>query len=311
MKKLASASLLLAAFVATGCIKTSTESSVSNDGSATVKMSMGYKKEVIENFKSLIETNMGDDDEHGGAAKDGFAKFESAFDDKKVAEEWKKLGLEVAKASTIDKDGWKKVEIEGSLKNVSEYARKHADAMKKLAAAAESGGPMDAMSGMDPAKLSLPSMPRFYKTDQPNVAKVVLNSGDSSSQNAQLDKFEDMSDEEREQIEMGLDQMRSMFGLDDMKIQLKVKLPGKILSVSNAKQDGDNGLTFELLGSNFTVDTIANMAKTKGMITATIQIDPKEFKIPLEDEPKADSKPAKPVEKPKKDEEEKKKNEDK
>jgi hypothetical protein len=215
--------------------------------------------------------------------------------------------MDVAKSSTTDKDGWKKVEIEGTVKNIAEYNRKHSEVLKKMAAETEAG-PMEQLQQMDAAKLGLPSMPRFYKTDQPNIAKVVLNSDEGGSKNAKLEQFEEMSDEEREMIESQLDQVRGLFGLDDMSIQLKIKLPGKVLSVSNAKQDGENGIVFELLGKNFNVDTIANMAKSKGHITATIQIDPKEFKIPLEDEPKAESKPAKTaVEKPKKEEEEKKK----
>jgi hypothetical protein len=310
MKNLALVALLLVAFVATGCIKTSSDSVISNDGAATVKMSVGYKKEVIANLKAMVEAQMGDDEESKDA-EEGFAKFESGFDDKRVAEEWKKLGLEVAKSSTTDKDGWKKIEIEGSVKNVSEYNRKHADAMKKLMSDAE-GGPMDALNAMDPSKLGLPSLPRFYKTDQPNVAKVVLNSSDMGSQNAHMPEIEDMSDEDREQFEMVLDQMRGLMGLDDLRVELKVKLPGKVLSVSNAKQEGENTIVFEMLGTNFSLDTITNLAKTKGQITATLQIDPKEFKIPLEDEPKAESKPAKAKEaKPKKDEEEKKKDEEK
>jgi hypothetical protein len=314
MKKLAFASLILAAFVGSGCIKTAADSTVNNDGTASVKMKFSYKKEVIENLKSMIEAQMGgeDGDAEGGEAAEGFKKFEAGFDDKKVAEEWKKLGLEVAKSATTDKDGWKGVEIEGSVKNISEYNRKHADAMKKIASEAEDN-PMNAMSQMDPGKLALPGLPRFYKTAQPNVAKIVMNSTETGAQNDKMAQFEEMGDEEREQFEMALDQMRGMFGLDDMKIEMRIKLPGKILSVSNAKQDGPNTLVFELLGSNFNVDTMANMAKTKGQISATLEFDPKEFKIPLEDEPKAaDSKPAKPADaaKPKKDEEEKKKKED-
>jgi hypothetical protein len=297
--------------VASGCIKSSNESTVNNDGTAAVKVSLGYKKEVVANLKSMIEAQMGgEEDGEGPEFGDAFAKFEAGFDEKKVVEEWKKLGIEVSKATTTDKDGWKKVEVEGTVKNVPEYARKHAEAMKKMQADSEAG-PMGAMSGLDPSKFSLPTLPRFYKTDQPNVAKVMLVS-DQAAADRDMPDMEDLDDETREQMEASLDQMRMMFGLDDLKIELRVKLPGKILSVSNAKQVGENEIVFEVLGSNMTADTMADMAKTKGQLTATLQFDPKEFKIPLEDAPKAESKPASrptpPA--PKKDEEEKKKTRD-
>jgi hypothetical protein len=308
MKSLAFAPVLVLALVAGGCIKSSNDATVGGDGSAKIKMSIGYKKEVIDNIKAMIDAQMGGEDESGGdGPAEGFAKFEASFDDKKIAEQWKKHGLEVAKSSTAEKDGWKSVEIEGSVKNVTEYARKRAATMKEMQDAA-SEGPMAAMSEMSADRLALPAVPRFYKTDQPNVAKVVLETGDMGSKPEGMPDFEEMSDEEREQVEMGFDQMRAMFGLDDLKIGLRMKLPGKILSVSNAKKEGDDVIVFELLGSNLTVDTMAEMGRTKGQVSATLQFDPTTFKIALEDEPKAESKPAaKKDEKPKKDEEEKKK----
>jgi hypothetical protein len=91
---------------------------------------------------------------------------------------------------------------------------------------------------------------------------------------------------------------------------VKVKLPGKILSATNCKQEGDNVLVYTLLGTGISADAMPQIMK---LPSATLQFDPKEFKIPLEIEPKAESRPAsQPVEKPAKDEEPKKdKDEDK
>ena len=115
MNKLAFTAILIAALAATGCVKSTSDATVKGDGTATVKMALGYNKKVIEDFKAMIESQMGGE-EDGGADGPGaqFDKFESGFDDKKVAQAWKELGLEVGKAATVEKDGWKTVEIEGT-----------------------------------------------------------------------------------------------------------------------------------------------------------------------------------------------------
>jgi hypothetical protein len=301
MKKVASLSLIAAVLAMGGCFKQSAESTIKNDGSATVKLSLSYKTEVVKQILEQIEqaSEMMGDSPELEKAKERMAKVEEAFSDKKAAEEWKKLGLEVTKSTSSEKDGWKGFEIEGSAKNISEYNRKVAESKK---AGAED-------DKEDPARFAIPRFPKFYKTDQPNVAKIVLGWRDSSQTDAQMKQLENIPDEQREQIQEAFEAQRAMLSLDDLKIQLRIRLPGKILSVSNAKQDGENTLVFEMLGSSINLDTLSKLGQ---LPSATMQFDPKEFKIPLEDEPKgADSKPAsKPVEKPKKDEEEKKEKEE-
>jgi hypothetical protein len=300
MKNIVLIPTLALALVMGGCFKLSSDSTINNDGSMTVKLAMTHKAEVLEMMKAQIDQAIemvGEDNPQIAKARDQFAKIGEAFDEKKAVAEWKKLGLDVAKSSATDKEGWKGYEIEGSAKNLGEYNKKHSEARKVAESRASEGAP-------DPAAFGVPRMPKFYKTDQPNVAKVVLAWREPSKQDAMFDGNEKLSDEQREQMEMGLDQARSAMDLDNLKIEMKIKLPGKILSVNNCKQEGENVLVFTLLGSGITADAMPQMMK---MPSATLQIDPKEFKIPLEDEPKAESRPAsRKVEKPKKDEEEKK-----
>jgi hypothetical protein len=302
MRKLVLIPILAVALVSGGCFKLASESTVNNDGSAVVKLAMSHKSEVLDAIKAQIDQAiemMGEDNPQIAKVKEQIDKLGAAFDEKSVVAEWKKLGLDVAKSSSTDKDGWKGFEIEGSAKNIAEYIKKQ-EASRK-AAESRASGPMS--GGPDPAAFSVPRMPKFYKTDQPNVAKVVLGWRDPSKRDAVFEQ-EKLDDEVKDQIEMQLDQARTMMDLDNLKIEMKVKLPGKVLSVSNCKQEGDNTLVFSLLGSGISADSMPQMMR---LPSATLQIDPKEFKIPLEDEPKTESRPAsRKVEKPAKDEEEKK-----
>jgi hypothetical protein len=300
MKRLALVPMLAAVLLAAGCFKVASDTAIKNDGSATVKLSMSAKSEVVETMKAQLDMaseQMGDDNPQVAQMRELLDKFEAAFDEKKAAAEWKKLGLEVAKASTSDKDGWKGFEIEGSAKNIAEYNKLRAESRKS----AKQSGRMS--MGLDPAAFVTPRFPKFYKTDQPNIAKVVLASREQPDGQPRMPDPQNPSDEDKQKIEAFLEQGRAQASLDDIKIEVRVKLPGKILSVSNCKQDGDQ-LVLQILGSGLSADSIVQMNQPP---TATLEIDPKEFKIPLEDEPKTDSRPtSRTAEKPKKDEEEKK-----
>ena len=141
-------------------------------------------------------------------------------------------------------------------------------------------------------------MPRFYKTDQPNVAKVVLNSGTSRrSQDAMFEQLEEMSDEETRADRDGpRADARPIVDLDDLKIEMKIKLPGKILSVEQLQAGRRERHRLRRCSARASASTRSEHgAETKGQISATLQIDPKEFKIPLEDEPKAESSRARPA----------------
>jgi hypothetical protein len=307
MKKLMLVPIVAAMLSAAGCFKVASETAVKNDGSATVKLSMAAKSAVVETLKAQLDMaseQMGDENPQVAQMRELLDKFEAAFDEKKAAAEWKKLGLEVAKASSSDKDGWKGFEIEGSAKNIAEYNKAVAESRKSAKPIRGMSMVMSAsFASLEASTFVTPRFPKFYKTDQPNIAKVVLTTRDSSGAQAPMPDPETLSDQQKEQIEMGLEQGRAQASLDDLKIEMRVKLPGKILSVSNCKQDGDT-LVVQILGSGMTADTVVQMRQPP---TATLEIDPKEFKIPLEDEPKADSRPtSRTAEKPKKDEEEKK-----
>jgi hypothetical protein len=306
MRKLVLIPMLAGTLVIGGCFKLSSDSTINSDGSATVKLTMVHKSEILETMKAQLDQAvemLGDDNPEISKARDQFEKLGSAFEEKNAAAEWKKLGLEVTKSSSSDKDGWKGFEMEGSAKNVADYNRKHADSKKASESRAN-----DRMGGPDAAAFAVPRLPRFYKTDQPNVAKVVLTWRDNSRQDRMFED-EKMTDEVKEQVEMGLEGARAQMDLDSLKVEMKVKLPGKILSVNNCKQEGDNVLVFSFLGSSLTADSMPQMMK---QASATLQIDPKEFKIPLEDEPKAESRPAtRKAEKPKDEEEKKNKDEEK
>ena len=214
------------------------DSAIKNDGSATVKLTMTAKSEVVETMKAQLDMaseQMGDDNPQVAQMRDLLDKFEAAFDEKKVAAEWKKLGLEVAKSSSSDKDGWKGFEIEGSAKNIADYNKAAAESRK-------SAKPSRGMSmGLEASTFVMPRFPKFYKTRPAEHREGrPRRRGTRPAQQGKMPEPENLSDEQKEQVEMGLEQARAQMSLDDLKIEMRVKLPGKILSVSNCKQDGDN-----------------------------------------------------------------------
>ncbi len=299
------------------CIKQGQEATIKADGTATVKLTMGIKTEVIENLRAMIESMGGGDDDQSGEVTGVFDKLTAALDDKKIGEEWKKMGLEITKSSTTEKDGWKTVDLEASIKNVSEYSKKYAEWQKAMQEKVSGGmqNPKEMLNALD--KMLLPAIPRFYKTDKANIVKVGVtprmgNMFDKMDENP-LSKLEEMGDEERAMFDAQMNQMRAMFALDEMKVEMKYTLPGKVTAVSGLKQDG-NTVTFSMLGKNIGIDTIKDVATMgKNGMTATVQIDEKDWKIALEDEPKAtESKPVEKTAKPAKktEEEEKKKEKD-
>lgn len=312
MKKLLIVFPLCLALLASGCLKMNSETAIKGDGSATMKFSMGYKLDAVEKIKSQIPGGGEEDDDSPGPGKafhDGMAKMNDALDAKKMSEKFKSYGLEVSKAESGDKDGWKMLTIEASTKNLAET-------YKKMAASpdmAEAAKPMKEL-GMGPAGF----MPHFYKTDKADVATVSLIPPlgpllDQLPQNP-LEAIENMDDEQREQVEGFVEQFRTMLSLDELKFEIKIKVPGKILSVQGAKKDGDDGFAFSLLGKDMSLDSVKTLFGLKSGVSATFQFDPATFKLVLEDAPKAaESKPASrpAAEKPKANEDEtKKKKED-
>jgi hypothetical protein len=197
--------------------------------------------------------------------------------------------------------------MEGVIKDVNAWIKKsaeNADAAKKEAEKTE---------GMP--ELPFNQLPfSFYKTDKADVAKFVVipplgNLLPPEAEGA-FDQIEELDDEQREQIETMINMVRAQIFLDEMKMEMKIKLPGKIVSTKGCKQEGDDTMIFTMKGSDLGLDGLKGMFGMKDGVFAQFQFDPKEMKITLADEPKAtDSKPAAKEEaKPaKKDDEEKKK----
>lgn len=314
MKKLSLVLPLAAALLCSSCVKSTKESAFKADNTATVKMSMGYKLDAVEAVKGFIEQQMGgeEDGEEGPGAKidEGLAKI---FNEKKIAEDMKKSGVELSKSTMTEKDGYKTVELEGVVKDVNAWVKKAAELEKEAEAMGESMGE----DGPDLEKLpifqSLMMAPKFYKTDKPDVAKVVVipSLGDKMPEGA-FDQLEEMDDDQREQVETFMNMIRGMISLDEMRVEMKTKLPGKILSTKGCKQEGEDTMVFSMKGADIGLDGVKNLFGLKDGVYCTFQFNPQEMKIVLEDEPKpTDSKPAeKKKEEPKpakKDEEEKKK----
>lgn len=308
MKKLMIGLPLLAAMFSASCVKVTQETAFKADGTAAMKMSMGYKLDSVEALKGLINQfgGGGDEDSDDGPG----AKIDEAvkeFDEAKLVDAQKIAGVEITKHATVEKEGWKSVEMEGVIKDVNAWVKKSGEAAK--ATAEKAGGP--SMDSMPFSKMT----PHFYKTDKENVAKFVVIPplGDALGEmSGALDQVDEMDDEQREQVEGFINTVRSTISLDEMRVEMKVKVPGKILAVKGCKQDGENGLVFSMKGSDIGLDGVKTMFGLKEGVYATFEFDPKDFKITLEEEPKgADSKPAAPAgeaKKPeKKDEEEKKK----
>ena len=306
MKKLMFALPLAAAMLAASCVKVTNENGFKADNTATMKMTVGYKLDAVEGLKGLIAQFGGGEDESEDGPTAQIDKALESFDEKKIVEQLKKSGIEVTKSATVEKDGWKLVEMEGAVKDVNAW-------IKKSKEATEEGKKEAAGEGMP--NLPISALPlHFYKTDKPDVAKFVIVPplGDLLPEGADegLDQIENLDDEQREQIETMINMVRSQISLDEMRVEMKCKLPGKILSAKGCKQEGDDTMVFSMKGGDLGLDGVKNLFGLKEGVYVTFQFDPKEMKITLEDEPKAtDSKPAvKEEAKPaKKDEEEKKK----
>jgi hypothetical protein len=305
MKKLLIALPLVAALFSASCVKVAQESAFKADGTATTKTTMGYKLDAVEALKGLIAqfTGGGDDESEDGPA----AKIDEALkelSEEKLVEQTKGTGVEITKSKTEEKDGWKSVEIEGVIKDVNAWVKKSSEALKD---ATKDAGPI---GGENPfTKLT----PHFYKTDKENVAKFVLIpplGAMLEESGADLSKVDEMDDEQREQIEAFINTIRSTISLDEMRVEMKMKLPGKVLAVKGCKQDGDDGFALSIKGSDLGLDGVKTLFGLKDGVYATFQFEPKDFKIVLEEEKVAESKPAAPKEEKKvekKDEEEKKK----
>jgi hypothetical protein len=279
MKKAFLCALVLALGLTTGCVKTTSEAAVKADGSATVKMSARYLISSIEKMKSvpddctcwkvyqIHELSV-------PAARRGLLAFEGEWDGRRVSDRWARLGLNVTKSSVSESDGWRVIDLEASTANVADY---HAKLAAELKAAAKEEY-LTAIPWYLHTRRLLPKLPRFYKTSDPTVVKAVVEVADVG---AQIDALADLTPDERTILEKQLTYMKALRTFKQGEIKVLVRLPGTVVSVTNAKQDGTDGLSFDLKGDEVEPETVAAQAKAKGLITATFKVDPKTFTMPL------------------------------
>lgn len=264
----------------TGCIKSSTETTVNKDGSITVKYSVAYLSHVYAKMKAAPDdcTCWKVYQIHSTtvpAARRALDSFEAGFDGSKVKDLWTKLGFTVTKAAAADREDWRVLEVEATAANVADLQAKVASGLKAM-------GKEEYLT-MYPWYLHtrklLPKVPRFFKTADPTVVKVVIPLGEVGSE---LTDLGDLNDQRRKMVSGQLTYMRTMKSFNEGELKNRIKLPGTIVSVENAKQEGTDTVVSDLKGPDMDADTISNESKQKGLITVMLKIDPASFKIPLE-----------------------------
>ena len=305
-------SLVLVAVLALlpACMKLSVGNTVNADGSGDMEMSLGYKLDTVEMLKGMVEGQMG---EEGGEGEDPFAKMDEMFDEKKMKESMTKAGMNDVTTKIEEKDGWKMMTVKGKIKSYDEMMKKATDSEEVKKAKAddpEAGAMMDKIMGGSFG---------FFKTDKEDVVKMSLIPpiGDllPGGEENPLEKLDEMDEDQRAMIEQQMEQMRAMFALDQMKVEMRVRLPGEIIDAQGVKKDEKdaNVATWTLKGADVGLDSVKSMFGMKNGLWVKFK-KPANFGITLKEEKKAESKPVggttpKSPEK-KSGEEEKKKKED-
>lgn len=280
MKKVFLWTLVAALGTAAGCIKSSSDVAIKADGSFSVKLSVSYLTSTYEKMKSapLDCTCWRFYQIHKDSipvARRALDAFEAGFDDKKVGAQWARLGLQVGRSSLTERDGFRVLEIEATGSSISDFNA-------KLAAALKAAGPDEYLTALPwflHTRRIIPRVPRFMKTADPEVVKAVIPVGDVGDELAGL---ADLTEDAKGKLSSQLSYMRMMKAFDEGAIKVRVKLPGTIVSVENGTKEGTDTVVLDLKGPEIEPQTISNQAKAKGKITATLKIDPKTFKIPLE-----------------------------
>jgi len=306
-------SLVLVAVLALlpACMKLSVGNTVNADGSGDMEMSFGYKLDTIEMLKGMVEGQMGE--EGGGEGEDPFAKMDEMFDEKKIKESMTKAGMNDVTTKIEEKDGWKTMTVKGKIKSYDEMMKKASESEEVKKAKAddpEAGAMMDKLMGGSFG---------FFKTDKEDVVKMSLIPpiGDllPGGEENPLEKLDEMDEDQRAMIEQQMEQMRAMFALDQMKVEMRVRLPGEIIDAQGVKKDEKdaNVATWTLKGADVGLDSVKSMFGMKNGLWVKFK-KPANFGITLKEEKKAESKPVggttpKSPEK-KSGEEEKKKKED-
>lgn len=270
--------LLVAVVGLTGCVKMTTQADLKNDASGTVTFNFGVKTEAIETIKGFMESaaDQGAGEEQIEQAQEAFDKIDEFFDEKKVAETMKEMGIDVKSATKSEKDGWKSMAVVGGIKDINAWLAKAAKQQQKELEKAEIDIPLD------PSKL----MPAFYKTDKQGVGKVVLIPALADLFGGELpfdpEELDELGDEELDMIESQLDMMKTMLSVDEMKMEMILNLPGKILETTGCKKSGDNGIKFAFAGNSINLDGVKNLFGFKNGISATFEI-PEGCKLQFKD----------------------------
>jgi hypothetical protein len=281
MKQVLYFSMVVAVGMTTGCIKSSAESSVNADGTATVRLWVAYQTSTFESMKKapldctcwrIYQIHK----DSIAAARRALDSFEASFEAKKVSERWTSLGLTVTKAAVSEANGWRILEMEASAADI-------AAASSRLAKEMAAGGDefLTALPWYLHTRKLLPKLPRFYKTAEPDVVKVTIPVADVGPELADLSE---LNEEKSKKLRTQLGYMRTMKSFDDGEIKVRMKLPGTILSVENGKQEGSDVVLLDVKGSDVEPQSISAQARTRGLVTAKLRVDPKTFKIALESE---------------------------
>lgn len=284
-------SLVLVAVLALlpACMKLSVGNTVNADGSGDMEMSFGYKLDTIEMLKGMVEGQMGE--EGGGDGEDPFAKMDEIFDEKKIKESMTKAGMNDVTTKIEEKDGWKTMTVKGKIKSYDEMMKKASeseDVKKAKAEDPEAGAMIDKLMGGSFG---------FFKTDKEDVVKMSLIPpiGDllPGGEENPLEKLDEMDEDQRAMIEQQMEQMRAMFALDQMKVEMRVRLPGEIIDAQGVKKDEKdaNVATWTLKGADVGLDSVKSMFGMKNGLWVKFK-KPANFGITLKEEKKAESKPA-------------------
>ena len=284
-------SLVLVAVLALlpACMKMSVGNTVNADGSGDMEMSFGYKLDTIEMLKGMVEGQMGE--EGGGDGEDPFAKMDEIFDEKKIKESMTKAGMNDVTTKIEEKDGWKTMTVKGKIKSYDEMMKKASeseDVKKAKAEDPEAGAMIDKLMGGSFG---------FFKTDKEDVVKMSLIPpiGDllPGGEENPLEKLDEMDEDQRAMIEQQMEQMRAMFALDQMKVEMRVRLPGEIIDAQGVKKDEKeaNVATWTLKGADVGLDSVKTMFGMKNGLWVKFK-KPANFGITLKEEKKAESKPA-------------------
>ena len=262
-----------------GCLKTETKVTINNDATGTINTKMAYSLDSLESIAEQLE-NLPEGVEIGEDPLEKLEKMETEFTEKKLVAAAKETGVEVTSSKEYEKDGWKTVELAGTIKDVNARIAASTKASKAKMAEAGNDSPFSAMGGSF-------SGIKFFKTDNPNVGEVELMAAlDIDMGEAGLPEGMDpseMPEEMEEMMEAMFDTMKERFGINELSTKLTVVLPGKVRKTTGCTKNPQNEkeVTFNLSGASFSMSGVKDMFGMKDGVRATFEI-PKDCKLKFE-----------------------------